>query len=122
MFKIQEIDEMSNEDDAEKFDEENPIVWKIYCKVAFEGINAGMTHLGSRNIWEVMRFRYRLQTTEKMRNPDDPTKPLKLNNNYCAYYSRKFERVFPRHKGIFSMRETKAEREARESGEWDMFA
>jgi hypothetical protein len=68
-------------DPAEQFDRDNPVVWVEFCKFTFELIQAKRKRGGAKAVFERMRWECKTQTTD----PD-----YKLNNNYTAYYARKF--------------------------------
>ena len=81
----------------EKFDAENPRVWYAFRAVTLRMINSGFEHYGAKAIWEYIRFNFAMETKGE----------FKLNNNYTAFYARKFEREFPEHKGFFELRKRK---------------
>lgn len=79
------------------YDSENPQVWEYFKRFAFELIRKGRTHLGSKMIFERIRWETQVSGNDG----------FKINNNYTAYYSRKFELQFPEYKGYFELRERK---------------
>ena len=66
------------------------------------------THYAVAAIWERIRWHIDIETREEYMNPDDPDKPLKLNNNHKAYYVRMFHKDFPKYNGFFRTRELTA--------------
>lgn len=80
------------------YDRENPLIWEYFVHFTFEMINKGYKKVGSKMIFERIRWESMIRTEAK---------PFKVNNNYTPYYARKFEREYPDHKGIFCMRDAK---------------
>lgn len=70
------------------FDADNPQIWREFRDMAFRLIDNGYKHYGAKSIIEAIRFHRSVQTTEG---------PFKLNNNYTAYYARKFMNLYPQH-------------------------
>lgn len=87
------------EKDFEQFDKENSKVWELFVKFAFRAINRGFKHYGAKTIFEAIRYHCDITTTGS---------EFKLNNNYTAYYARKFHRTYPQHDGFFETRKVKA--------------
>lgn len=88
-----------------RFHVDNPNVWVLFERFTFEAIAAGMTSYSSAAIFERIRWHVDIET----RDAD----PVKLNNNYRAYYARLFHRRHPGHAGFFRNREqTSKERPA----------
>lgn len=84
----------------ETFDSENPKVWELFEKYAKQLIDKGVNHWSADNILHKIRFETRLET-------NDPN--YKINNNYSAFYARKFARIYPKHKDFFEFRKSKAD-------------
>ena len=76
----------------------NPRIYQAFTRFALDAIIAGRNRIGAKMIWERLRW----YTTVEAR--DDG---FKLNNNYTAYYARKFMEDFPQHAGLFQTRRTK---------------
>ena len=91
----------------EKFHAENPHIYHLFCRFAMEGAQV-RDHYSVAAIWERIRWHIDVETREDMENPDDPGKPLKLNNNHKAYYVRMFHKDYPRMDGFFRTRELAA--------------
>src|SRR5210317_906386 len=81
---------------AMNFDAAHPEVWVLFRKFTFERIYQGFQHYSAKNVWERIRWE-----TDK---PDHEEGQFKLNNNYTAYYARKFMRMYPEHDGFFRIR------------------
>lgn len=90
--------ELSKKSKAEVFDEENPIVWKEFEKTCFKIISRGLKHYGAKAIFEIIRYHRSIET-------NDPK--FKLNNNYTAYYARKFIKKHQEHENFFEIRKSK---------------
>ena len=76
----------------EIYDKENPSVWVKFREKSFETIRKGFSHYSAKGIFEVLRWH------EAGEEKDDG---FKVNNNYTAYYARKFMDKFPQHEGFF---------------------
>lgn len=64
-----------------EFDRKNPHVWALFCRFAQQMIERGHKTLSAKLIFERMRWEVMMTTT-------DPS--YKLNNNFTAYYARKW--------------------------------
>ncbi len=84
-----------------QFHKDNPQVYALFRRFAFEAINSGREHFGAKMIWERMRWYVRIET-----NSSD----YKLNNNYHAFYVRLFEKDFPQYEGFFRKRKAVADK------------
>lgn len=69
-----------------EFDQSNPEVWRMFQMFAHQMAEKGHQVLSSKLIFERMRWETMMRSTD----PD-----YKLNNNYTAYYARKWNREFP---------------------------
>jgi len=99
---------MNNFDRFVLFHAENPHVYDLFERLALKGIAAGRRHLSAYQIFEVMRWEYSIETTEPKRNPDDPDRTLKLNNNHRPYYARLFMDKHPKREGVFRIRKIRS--------------
>ena len=79
------------------FDAANPAVYIEFDKADTRLIETGVRHYGAKAIFEYLRF------GTAVRGRGDI---FKLNNNYTAYYARKWEENHPEYAGFFSMRRT----------------
>jgi len=80
---------------AMHFDSQNGHVYKAFERCALALIGSGVRHYGAKAIFEYLRY------ATNVRGLGDQ---FKLNNNYTAYYARKFEKLHPEHEGFFSIR------------------
>lgn len=78
-----------------KCHEENPEIYKLFCRFAHEAIDSGREHFGAGAIWERMRW---FTMVEEKRGD------YKLNNNHRAYYSRLFVLDHPDYSEFFRIR------------------
>ena len=69
----------------ELYDAENPEIWIEFEKLAAKAVNAGRTILSARLILEVIRW-----DTIISGNDD-----YKINNDYNAFYARKWNEKYP---------------------------
>jgi hypothetical protein len=90
------------------FNEDNPKVWVLLQRFAGEIQAAGFRHYSIDSIFERIRWHVAIEThTEE---------PVKLNNNYRAYYARMYAAAFPEHAGFFrTRRRISAEKPAAET-------
>jgi hypothetical protein len=91
----------SIEEKFNAFDRKNPHVYEKFKKYAFELIQAGKNVVPHILIMQRLRWDYYVQTT-------DDNSPFKINNDYVAYYGRKFVRQFPEYTHKFRFRMLKA--------------
>jgi len=68
-----------------EFDRDNPQVWEMFTRYAQILVERGYQTLSSKLIFERIRWETAITTTED----------FKMNNNYTAYYARKWNRLFP---------------------------
>jgi len=83
---------------AEQFDAANPQVWYEFERIALQVAGRGHKHYGAKAIFEVIRFRRAIETTDA---------DFKLNNNLTPYYARKFMERHPEYDGFFEIRRSK---------------
>ena len=69
----------------EQYQQRNPRIYKEFVHYAFELINAGQTRIGSKGIFERIRWEAKIKREGE----------FKVNNNYTADYARKFEQDHP---------------------------
>jgi len=82
---------------SEQYDSDNPQIWVEFKNIAIELILKGREHYGAKSIFEVIRY----HTAVKGKGE------FEVNNNYTAYYARKFMREYPEYDGFFETREKK---------------
>jgi hypothetical protein len=78
----------------EEYQQRNPKIYKEFKHYAFELIEAGENKIGSKAIFERIRWQSKI----------DRIGEFKINNNFTADYARKFEQDFPHFAGIFEKR------------------
>lgn len=93
---------MTMQEQFEEFDRLNPHVWTLWVRYALKAISVGSKRLSASLIAERIRWEVAIVT----RGNDK----FKLNNNYRAFYARKFEAEYPKYKGIFTRRASAADR------------
>lgn len=77
-----------------QYHEENPMIYQEFKKLAFQLIERGYCRLGSKQLFEVIRW-------HSMVSGNDG---FKVNNNYSSNYSRLFENEHPLYVGYFTKR------------------
>lgn len=84
----------------EAFDLAHPDVWDLFERLTFELIDAGRKHGSADMVLHRIRWDYETSTQEQT---------PKVNNNYSAFYSRKFTEKHQEHKEFFVRRHSKAD-------------
>lgn len=84
------------------FHRRHPEVWEMFVKFTFEMIKRGYKNYSVNAIFERIRW-------EKDSVGGDGVTSFKLNNNYRAFYSRRFMRAYPEHEGFFRTRQQTSE-------------
>lgn len=79
----------------EQYDTMNPHVYGLFRRFALEAVDAGNTALSASLICERIRWEVQVVTRGDQ---------FKINNNYRAFYSRKFMQQFPMYDGFFRIR------------------
>ena len=77
---------------------DNPQIYESFVRTTFEAISRGHKKFSAEFIFNIMRW------LQDDRAKDDM---YKINNNYKAFYARKFMEDYPIHKGIFETRKSK---------------
>ena len=78
------------------FHQQHPEVWRLFCGFAFEMIHRGYLHYSVNAVFE--RIRWEIDAG------GDGTDAFKLNNNYRAFYARRFRNLYPEHAEFFRIR------------------
>lgn len=81
-----------------EFHRRHPEVWQLFVQFTFQMIDRGYKNYSVNAIFERIRW-------EKDSVGGDGLTSFKLNNNYRAFYSRRFMRLHPEHAGFFRTRE-----------------
>lgn len=79
-----------------RFHKANPEVWKMFVGFTFEMIMSGRKHYSANAVFERLRWEVDLS--------QGPDNSFKLNNNYRAFYARRFHRMYPEYNGFFRTR------------------
>lgn len=85
------------------FDEQHPEVWDYFCRFTFELVRAGHLH----NSADAVLHRVRWETA--VGGGFAGGEAFKINNNYSAYYARKFHETYPEYQGFFRTRKSRAD-------------
>jgi len=86
--------------DCIAFHDANPEVWDMFVHFTYEIITKGYENYSVNAIFERIRW-------EKDMGGDGLSQ-FKLNNNYRAFYARRFMNMYPEHVGFFRTRELKS--------------
>lgn len=82
-------------------DAQNPEVWRLFEQFAFERMRRGFSHYSA----DAILHRVRWETAA----PLDDQSGLKINNNWSAFYARKFAKHHPKHAAFFRLRSSRAD-------------
>ena len=83
-----------------KFNAENPHVFKSFEEQALKAINNGRTKISSDLIINYIRWNQFLESTDKS---------FKINNTYSAYLARFFIEKYPQYSHLFNFRKLRNE-------------
>ena len=87
--------------DFEAYDLAHPQIWNEFKKTTFLLISKRFKHYSAKAIFEIVRFHRSIETGETP----------KLNNNWTAYYARKFMKQNPVYGGFFETRRSKLDKQ-----------
>jgi len=79
-----------------RFHKEHPEVWHLFVKFSRMMAEKGFQNYSAKAVFERIRW-------EKDAGGDGKT-IFKLNNNYPAFYARRFMRMYPEYQGFFKVR------------------
>ena len=82
-------------------DAANPQVWRLFERFTFELIRRGFRHYSA----DAVLHRVRWETATAI--ADQST--FKINNNWSAFYARKFRDLHPKHAEFFRLRASMAD-------------
>lgn len=85
-----------------KFDAANPHIYRLFERYALQLVAAGRQRFSSRTIVERIRWDYAVSTEGSA---------FKFNENFTAYYGRKFVEQHPEHQGRIEMRRLRSKEE-----------
>jgi hypothetical protein len=97
-------DEMREQTAA--FHKQHPEVWNMFVKFTFQMIDRGYKNYSAQHgIFARIRWEHD--------SGGDGVTVFKLNNNYSAFYARRFMKMYPEHEGFFRTRkQTSGEEDA----------
>jgi len=87
------------------FHRQHPEVWDMFVQFTFQMIDRGYKNYSVNAIFERIRW-------EKDSVGGDGLTSFKLNNNYRAFYSRRFMKMYPDHAGFFRTRQQTSEEQS----------
>lgn len=82
----------------QQYHQANPHLYELYKAIAISLAKQGRRYIGSKFIFEEMRFNHMFQS-----NND----PFKLNNNFAPMYARKFVLENPQFGHLFKFKQLK---------------
>ena len=82
-----------------EYDRDNPDVWDLFKRFTKDALKAGHDRFSSQSIIERIRW----ETSVQWRGE------FKINNDYAAFYARKYHKQFPQCDGFFRPRNSVAD-------------
>ncbi len=79
-----------------RFHQEHPEVWEMFVGFSLEMLQRGYETYSAQSVIERIRWEKDVGSDGKC--------AFKINNNYTAFYSRRFMRVYPEFDGFFRTR------------------
>ena len=81
-----------------RFHKDNPEVWDLFVRFTFEMINKGFKNYSAQHgIFARIRW--------EMDVGGNGVTQFKINNNYSAFYARRFMKMYPQYDGFYRTRE-----------------
>jgi hypothetical protein len=75
------------------FDSDNPEIWSLFVRFAFQAFRAGHRHFSSDAVVHRIRWETSVEPRGEQPGPTDlPRGGVKISNNWTPYYARKFLR------------------------------
>ena len=99
-MNYKELNGYSIRDGFNKFNDENPHIFKAFEQQALLAINKGAEKISSKLIINWIRWNEFLESTDQN---------FKINDAYQSYYARHFIEKYPQHKDIFEFRKLRNE-------------
>ena len=90
------MDDVSIRSACQDFHNEHPEFWELFCQYTFELIDSGRTHGSANAVFERIRWETNVNPTHQGH--------FKVNNNFRAYYARRFMQMFPKWHDFFFTR------------------
>ena len=90
-----------------EFHKANPKVYELFERFTNEAIDSGMTHIGSKFVFERIRWETSV-VTKGAGYCAALHRPLKLSNNFTPWYAGLFMAKNRKHVGIFACRGVKS--------------
>ena len=81
---------------CQEFHNAHPEFWLLFCKYTFELIDAGHKHGSANAVFERIRWETRINSEHHS--------GFKVNNNYRAYYARRFNQMYSTSNDFFFTR------------------
>ena len=101
-MNYKELNGHSIRDGFDKFNAENPHIFKAFEQQALRAIAKGRTKISSKLIINWIRWHEFLESSDKN---------FKINDAFGSYYSRHFIEKHPQHKDVFEFRKLRNEEE-----------
>ena len=99
-MNYQELNGYSIREGFNKFNEENPHVFKAFEEQAITAINKGRKKISAKLIINWVRWNEFLRTSDQN---------FKINDAYQSYYARHFVEKYPQYANVFEFRKLRNE-------------
>lgn len=83
-----------------EFDRSHPDVYRLFCDLTLQLIRSGRESYGAHSVLHRIRWHYATSSQGEA---------FKINNNFSAFYSRKFAKDYPDHAAFFDRRTSVAD-------------
>lgn len=101
-MNYKQLNGCSIRDGFNKFNEENPHIFKAFEEQALKAIEKGRKKISAKLIINWIRWHEFLESSDKN---------FKINDAYQSYYARYFIEKYPQHKDMFEFRKLRNEEE-----------
>ena len=88
---------------VQQFHREHPAVWTLFCEFTQDRIARGFKNYSVKAIFERIRW----ETDQSY--ADSCSQDFKINNNFPAFYARRWMKLHPEHDGFFRTRKQVSE-------------
>jgi hypothetical protein len=93
---------MKTKEQFQKYNEQNPKVYELFCKFTNQVINKGFKNFSAESIINQIRWFTSIETTGNS---------FKINNDLKPYYARQFMKDNPQYEGFFRTRASIADQD-----------
>lgn len=92
----------------DRFDRTNPLVWEQFVACTKWAIDRGLRHYSADAVLHRVRWAVNIDTVNA--GSIDGV-PLKVNDHFSAFYSRRWTEQYPQYRDFFRLRKSKADQQ-----------